>query len=60
MVVDLKKLTAIAAVLFYQSNARGASNPSTYVQVLTLNEALCIVSNVSNTANDVKAKSQRG
>ena len=67
MVLDLKKLTAIAEVLFYQSNARGAFNPSKYIQVRRLYEALCILSNVSNTANDVKgiywkhhAKSQRG
>jgi len=67
MVLDLKKLRAIAEVLFYQSNARGALNPSTYIQVRTFYEALCILSNISNIASDVKgsdwehhAKSQRG
>jgi len=48
MVLDLKKLRAIAEVLYYQSNARGAFNTSTYIQVQTLYEAHCILSNVSN------------
>jgi len=67
MVLDLKKLRAIAQALFYQSNARRAFNPSTYIHVRTFYETLCILSNVGNSANDVKgsdwehhAKFQRG
>ena len=54
MFLDLKKLKAIVEVIFYQSNARGAFNPSKNIQVRTLYTAFCILSNVSNTENEVK------